>query len=188
LAERRSAEPSRLTSQVKRLKTRVRNLQSKLAESVPKTELEALRATLEAKIGDLEAKLGRYVPKEEVDTLRARLRELESKQAESIPRREAEAKLESASSKLRGEIEELERNLTGSKSEADSLRADLAQSQDRLAKSIPKAESESKVNELETKLSDTRRDLEVAKTTIEGSQRAENLQGAGSRLLLPRLR
>ena len=176
MAKRRPAQPSRLTFQVKRLKTRIQNLQSKLAESVPKTELEADRATSEAKIAELEAKLERSVPKEEMDALQGRLRELESKQAEPIPKSEAEAELESTSSKLRGEVEELERKLVGSKSEVDSLRAELAQLHDKLAESISKAESESKVHELETKLSAARHGLEVARlneiqTKLSGARR-----------------
>jgi uncharacterized coiled-coil protein SlyX len=176
LPKRSSAEASRLTLQVKRLKTRMRNLQSKLAESVPKTELEALRTTSETKIAELEAKLAQSVPKEEVDALGARLRELEFKQAESIPRSEAEAELESASSKLRGGIEELQKKLVSSKSEADSQRAELARLEGRLAESISKAESESKVNDLKTKLSAARRGLEVARlseiqTKLSGTRR-----------------
>jgi chromosome segregation ATPase len=143
------AKARRESPQVKRLKTRVRNLKSKLAESAPKSELESLKTTLETKIGNLEAKVARSVLKEEADGLEARLKEIESKLAESIPRREAEAHLESTRSNLRREIEEVEKKLSVSKSEADSLRADLAQLQDRLARSIPKAESEAEVGELE---------------------------------------
>lgn len=91
--------------------------------------------------------------------MQERVRELEAKLAESIPRAEAE--------RLSAEIEELQKKLEASKSEADSLRADVSRLQYRLAESIPKAESEAKVNELETKLSAARRDLEVANSTIE---------------------
>lgn len=75
---------------------------------------------------------------------------------------EAEARLKRGRARLRGKIKKLE----ASKSEADSLRADVSRLQYRLAESIPKAESEVKVNELETKLSAARRDLEVAKTNL----------------------
>jgi DNA repair exonuclease SbcCD ATPase subunit len=190
---------------------------------------------LEAKIDDLEAKLAGSVPKKEADTLRARLRELESILAGSISRREAEAELETASSKLRGEIkqlkeklaaslpkveanaakaelidkvskleaklaesiprgeaqrlraeiEELEKKLATSKSEGESLRAKVAQFQDTLTMSVPKADSEAKVNELEAKLSVERREIEVARKTIrdlqeqlsQSSARIDELQG-----------
>lgn len=159
---------------VKRLKTRVRSLHSELAESVPKVELETLKATLETKMGDFEAELGQSVRKEEADSLRVRLEELESRLAESIPKRDAEAELESVKSKLEGEIEQLERKLAGSGSIVDPLRADLAQLQGRLAESISKAESEAKVKELETKLSDARRDFE--EKFSQSSAKIEELQ------------
>ena len=150
----------------KTLKTRVRNLENKLAESVPKTELELLRASVEANFGDLEAKLRQSAPKEEADSLRVRLEELESRLAESIPKRDAQAELESVKSALRGEVEGLESKLAGSNSGVDSIRADLAQLRAGLAEFASKAEWEAKGKELETKLSDATRDLEVARATM----------------------
>ena len=135
-------------------------MHSELADYAPKAELETLKASLETKIGDLEAKLGQSVPKEVTDFLRVRLEALESKVGESVPKRDAEAELKSIKSKLEGEIEELERKLGGSSSIVDSVRADLAQLQGRLVEWTPRAESEDKVKELETKLSDATRDLE----------------------------
>lgn len=82
--------------------------------------------------------------------------------------------------RLRAEIEELEKQLAASKSEAASLRVDIAQLQDRLGKSIPKAESEAKVNGLEAKLSGARRELEVARTTIQDLQ--EELSESSARI------
>ena len=143
-----------------RITGRVHELEAELAETIPRTELEDLKVTLEAKINDLETRLSGSVPKEEADNLQARLRDLASKLAESIPRREADL--------LRGNIEELEKKLARSKSEADALRIDLAQLHDRLTESIPKAESEARVNELETKLAGARRKLEVVRSMAEG--------------------
>jgi peptidoglycan hydrolase CwlO-like protein len=47
------------------------------------------------------------------------------------------------------------------------LRADVARLQGRLAESVPKSESEAKLNELQTKLSGARQDVHVAESTVE---------------------
>ena len=144
-------------SVVKRLKTRVR---SELADYVPKAELETLKGNLETKIGGLEAKLGESVPKEVADFLRVRLEALESRVPESVPKGDVEAGLESVELKLEGKIEELERKFGESSSVVEAVRADLAQLQGRWVEWTPKAESEAKFTELETKLADARLDLE----------------------------
>ena len=154
-------------SQVKRMKAIIQDPQSELSDSVPKAELETLKRTLEANIPDLEAKLGQSEPNEEVDSLRARLEELESRLSESIPKREAEAELERVKSDLHGKVQKLEMELSGSKSTVDSIRTQVGRLKKRLGASIPKAESEARVKELESELSEARRDLEVTKATIE---------------------
>lgn len=123
----------------------------KLAESVPKPELEA-------KIGDLQTRLAGSVPKEEADTLRARLRELESILAVSIPSREAKAELETATRKLREEIEQLKEKLAAPhprvKAQAELL-SKIAKLEAKLAESVPRGEVErlhAEIAELEKKL------------------------------------
>jgi len=126
----------------------------RVTEPVPKTELEA-------KIGDLEARLAGSVPKEEAGTLRARLKELESIVAVSIPRREAETELETATRKLRGEIEQLKEKLAAPlpRVKVQTAKAELLDKvrklEARLAESVPRGEAErldAEIGGLEKKL------------------------------------
>jgi uncharacterized membrane-anchored protein YhcB (DUF1043 family) len=88
-----------------------------------------------------------------------------------MKRQTAKVKLQDRIMKLEAEIGELERKLAVSKSEADSVRADLAQLQGRLAESIPKAESEAKINELQLKLSNSvpRAELETIRSELQAN-------------------
>jgi hypothetical protein len=118
------------------------------AESAPETKSDSPRASLVEKIGELEAKLSESVPRQEIDRLHVRLRQVESLLAESVPIREAKA-------------------------EADSLRASVAELKDRLARSVTKAELETKVNELES----TRKTIEDLREQLSrSSAKIEELQ------------
>jgi BMFP domain-containing protein YqiC len=138
-----------------------------VAVSTPRREAEAELETatgkLRAEIEQLKEKLAASLIKVEANAAKAELlnkvTKLEAKLAESVPRGEVE--------RLRAEIEEQEKKLAASKSEGDSLRAKVAQLQDRLAQSVSKADAEAKANELEGKLSLERREIEVARKTIE---------------------
>lgn len=148
------------------LRVRSRDLESKLAKSIPRREAEAASVKLQGEMKQLKEKLASSLPRVEVQAAEAELLDkvtkLEAKLAESVPGDVAE--------RLHVEIEEVEKKLAASKSDADSLHAKVAQLQDRLEESVPRAESEAKLNELEAKASVQIREIEVARKTIEDLQ------------------
>lgn len=147
---------------------KIKKLEQDPAESVPKAKSETRIRDLESKVSELNIRLTGSVPRKDVEPLNAKLKQLEDKLAQSLPRGEvdagraelldniakpeakpAECVPRGEAERLRAEIDELEERLAASKSEVDSLRAHLEQLRDRVAESVPRTESEAKVNELE---------------------------------------
>jgi chromosome segregation ATPase len=115
---------------------------------------------LQSKITDLDGKLAASVPRSEADELRAGVVELEGELSKSVPKIEADVLLEKAN--------RLEAALTQASEKLGSAETRMRDLECKLAESIPKADSEARVVELQARLSESKSEADALKERAAG--------------------
>ena len=158
-----------LESNASRSASQIDNLQNELSKSVPREELDAVKAQLDSKNASLEQKLASYVPLNEVKALKTTIAQLEKKLAESVPKNEASAFSENAS-RLEAMLNETREKLASVEADKQSLESKLADSVPRSELESAKASAETRINELQARLSESKAEVEPLEVAEPESQ------------------